>query len=153
MDSQSHLQRLTAECLPTRWYFCFFNACTSDGGTKSSKTLSRIQRHFFEHRNSGNRFINSTASEQLKEQKRYLEQATLLNDGKTMPYLPLTQQLKIAIGGFVFFTGLLLLILAFLTTTKTANLETIIPNDLLIAAAAVVGILDVVCGFLLFHKR
>jgi hypothetical protein len=58
-----------------------------------------------------------------------------------------------AIGGFVFFTGVLLLILAFLTTTKTANLEAIIPNELVIAAAAVVGILDVVCGFLLFHKR
>jgi hypothetical protein len=70
-----------------------------------------------------------------------------------MPYFPLTQRFKIAIGGFVFFTGVLLLILAFLTTTKTANLETIIPNDLIIAAAAVVGILDVVCGFLLFQKR
>ena len=76
-----------------------------------------------------------------------------MNDGEAMPYFPFTQRLKIALGGFVFFTGVLLLILAFLTTTKTANLETIIPSELLIAAAAVVGILDVVCGFLLFQKR
>jgi hypothetical protein len=88
----------------------------------------------------------------MKEQKRYLGQTALLNDVEAMPYFPLTQRLKIAIGGFLFFTGVLLLILAFLTTTKTANLEAIIPNELIIAAAAVVGILDVVCGFLLFYK-
>jgi hypothetical protein len=146
------LHLLTAECLPIRWYLCFFNACNSEGGTKSSKILSRIQRQFFKHRNSGNRFINSIASEQRKEQKRYLEQTALLNDGEAMPYFPLTQRLKIAIGGFIFFTGILLLILAFLTTTKAANLESIMPNELIIAIAAVVGILDVVCGFLLFRK-
>ncbi len=70
-----------------------------------------------------------------------------------MPYFSLTQRLKIAIGGFVFFTGVLLLILALLTTTKTANLESIIPNELIIATTAIVGILDVICGFLLFRKK
>jgi hypothetical protein len=69
-----------------------------------------------------------------------------------MPYFPLKHRIKIALGGFVFFTGLLLLILAFLTTTKAANLESIMPNELIIAVAAVVGVLDVVCGFLLFRK-
>lgn len=69
-----------------------------------------------------------------------------------MPYFSLKQRLKIAIGGFVLFLGLLLLILAVLTTTKAVNLESIIPNGLLIAVAAVVGILDIVCGFLLFRK-
>jgi hypothetical protein len=69
-----------------------------------------------------------------------------------MPYFPLKHRIKIALGGFVFFAGLLLLILAFLTTTKAANLESIMPNELIIAVAAVVGILDVVCGFLLFRK-
>ena len=70
-----------------------------------------------------------------------------------MSYFSLKQRLKIALGGFVFFLGLLLLILAVLTTTRAVNLESIIPNELIIAVAAVVGILDVVCGFLLFRKR
>ena len=70
-----------------------------------------------------------------------------------MPYFSLKQRLTIAIGGFAFFIGLLLLILVFLTTTKAANLESIIPNDLIIAVAALVGILDIACGFLLFQKR
>jgi hypothetical protein len=70
-----------------------------------------------------------------------------------MPYFSLRQRLKIALGGFVFFLGLLLLILTFLTTTKAANLASIMPNELMAALAAVVGILDVVCGFLLFRKK
>ena len=70
-----------------------------------------------------------------------------------MPYFSIKQRLKIAIGGFVLFLGLLLLLLAILTTTRAANLESIISNEMIIAVAAVVGILDIVCGFLLFRKR
>ena len=69
-----------------------------------------------------------------------------------MPYFSLKQRLKIALGGFVLFLGLLLLIIAFLTTTNSVNLESIIPNELIIAVAAVVGILDIVCGCFLFLK-
>jgi hypothetical protein len=70
-----------------------------------------------------------------------------------MPYFPVKQRLKIALGGFVLFTGLLLVILTLLTITKAANLETAIPNELIVAFAAVVGILDVVCGYILFRKK
>ena len=70
-----------------------------------------------------------------------------------MPYFSLKQRLKIALGGFVLFIGFTLLILAFLTTTKAVNLESVMQNELIVAAAAVVGVLDVVCGFLLFQKR
>ena len=70
-----------------------------------------------------------------------------------MPYFSLKRRLKIALGGFVFFIGLLLLILAVLTTTKAVNLESVMPDELMIAVVAVVGLMDVVCGFLLFRKR
>ena len=70
-----------------------------------------------------------------------------------MPYFSFRERVKIALGGFAFFAGLILVILAFLTTTGAANLESIIPNEVMVAAAAVVGILDVICGFLLFTKR
>ena len=70
-----------------------------------------------------------------------------------MPYFSLKRRLKIAIGGFVFFIGLLLLILAVLTTTKAVNLESVMPDELMIAVVAVMGLMDVVCGFLLFRKR
>jgi hypothetical protein len=69
-----------------------------------------------------------------------------------MPYFPLKQRLKIALGGFVSFVGFILLIFAFLTTTKAANLESIIQNELIVVAM-VVGILDILCGYLLFRKR
>jgi hypothetical protein len=74
------------------------------------------------------------------------------DDETAMPYFPLKQRLKIALGGFVSFVGFILLIFAFLTTTKAANLESVIQNEL-IAVAMVVGILDILCGFLLFRKR
>ena len=70
-----------------------------------------------------------------------------------MPYFPLKQRLKIALGGFVSFVGFVLLILAFLTTTRTVNLESVMQNELIAAAAAIVGILDIVCGFILFRKK
>jgi len=70
-----------------------------------------------------------------------------------MPYFPLKQRLKIALGGFVSFVGFMLLIFAFLTTTRTANLESVVQNEFIVAVAAIVGILDIICGFLLFRKR
>lgn len=77
-----------------------------------------------------------------------------ITDGdEAMPYFPIKQRLKIALGGFVFFTGLLLVVITILTATKTANLESILPNELIIAIAAIVGILDVGCGVLLLRRK
>jgi uncharacterized membrane protein len=70
-----------------------------------------------------------------------------------MPYFPFKQRLKIALGGFVSFVGFMLLIFAFLTTTKAANLESVMQNELIVAVAVVVGVLDILCGFILFRKR
>jgi uncharacterized membrane protein len=70
-----------------------------------------------------------------------------------MPYFPLKQRLKIALGGFVSFVGFMLLLFALLTTTGAANLESVIPNELVVAVVVIVGILDIICGFLLFRKR
>jgi uncharacterized membrane protein len=69
-----------------------------------------------------------------------------------MPSFSLKQRLKIAIGGFVSFVGLMMLLLAFLTVTRTVNLESVMQNELIVAVVAIVGILDVICGFLLLRK-
>jgi uncharacterized membrane protein len=70
-----------------------------------------------------------------------------------MPYFPLKQRLKIALGGFVSFVGFMILLFALLTMTKTVNLESVVKNELIVAVAVIVGILDIICGFLLFRKR
>jgi len=70
-----------------------------------------------------------------------------------MPYLPLKQRLKIALGGFVSLVGFLILVFAFLTATRAANLENVVQNEFIVAIAAIVGILDIICGFLLFRKK
>jgi uncharacterized membrane protein len=70
-----------------------------------------------------------------------------------MPSFSLKQRLKIAIGGFVSFVGFMILLLAFLTVTRTVNLESVMQNELIVAVAAIVGILDIICGFLLLRKR
>jgi uncharacterized membrane protein len=70
-----------------------------------------------------------------------------------MPYFPLKQRLKIALGGFVSFVGFMILLFALLTMTKTVNLESVLKNELIVAVAVIVGILDIICGFLLFRKR
>jgi uncharacterized membrane protein len=62
-----------------------------------------------------------------------------------MPSFSLKQRLKIAIGGFVSFVGLMML-------TRTVNLESVMQNELIVAVVAIVGILDVICGFLLLRK-
>jgi len=70
-----------------------------------------------------------------------------------MPSFSLKQRLKIAIGGFVSFVGFMMLLFALLTMTRTVNLESVMQNELIIAVAVIVGILDIICGFLLFRKR
>ena len=71
---------------------------------------------------------------------------------RKMPYLPLKQRLKIALGGFVSLVGFMILLFALLTTTGNVNLGTL-QNWLIFTAAAIVGILDLICGFLLVRKK
>jgi len=70
-----------------------------------------------------------------------------------MSYFPLKQRLKIALGGFLSLTGFIILLLALLTTTGTVNLESVMKTEFIVAVAVIVGILDIICGFLLFLKR
>jgi hypothetical protein len=65
----------------------------------------------------------------------------------------LTQRLKIALGGFVSFVGLMVLSVTILTMTNSVNLEGVVHSDFIIAVVVVVGLLDVVSGFLLFWTR
>jgi uncharacterized membrane protein len=69
-----------------------------------------------------------------------------------MPYFPLKQRLKIALGGFVSFVGFMILVIALLTTTRAANFESVVTNEFIVAVAVIVGILDIICGFLLIRK-
>ena len=46
-----------------------------------------------------------------------------------------------------------MLVFVLLTTTRTVNLESVVKNEFIIAVALIVGILDILCGFLLFRKR
>ncbi len=67
----------------------------------------------------------------------------------SMPVFSDTQRLKIALGGFVSFTGLLILVSAILNATGTANLGLVFQSGLAIAIASIVALLDVACGLLL----
>ena len=70
-----------------------------------------------------------------------------------MPYFPLRHRLKIALGGLVSFVGFMILVVALLTTTRAVNLESVVKSEFIVALAVVVGILDIVCGFLLIRRR
>lgn len=70
-----------------------------------------------------------------------------------MAIFSLSQRFKIALGGFISFIGCMILILAFLSVTRTASFEGILQNELIISLLAVVGVLDVSCGFLLLRKK
>ena len=70
-----------------------------------------------------------------------------------MSYFPLKQRLKIALGGFLSLAGFIILLLALLTTTGTVNLEGIVKTEFIVTVAVVFGVLDIICGFLLFWKK
>ena len=63
------------------------------------------------------------------------------------------QRLKIALGGFVSFTGVIILGCAILTATGTVDLASILQNELSVALVSTVGALDVVCGLILVLKN
>jgi len=69
-----------------------------------------------------------------------------------MPKFSITQRLKIAIGGFLSFIGLLVLITAILTFTRTVQFESVFQNELFVPIVITVGLLDIACGLLLVLK-
>ena len=67
-----------------------------------------------------------------------------------MSTLSTTKRLKIALGGFVSFTGFIILILVVLAGTGAADLSAIFQNEFLMTAILSLGFLDIFCGILLF---
>lgn len=63
------------------------------------------------------------------------------------------QRLKIALGGFISFTGLIILVIVFLVASNAVDINYIIQNEVIIGAIALVGIIDVVCGLFLIFKE
>jgi hypothetical protein len=75
---------------------------------------------------------------------------------EAMSYLARRQRLKIALGGFLFFIGLVVLIFTFLVATKWIDVENFLQSDfspMLGGLVVVIGSLDIVAGILLLRTR
>lgn len=72
-----------------------------------------------------------------------------------MSHFTRKQRLKIALGGFLFFIGFVVLICTFLVITKTMDVENVFQSDfsrVLVGVIVVIGSLDILGGILLFHS-
>jgi hypothetical protein len=67
--------------------------------------------------------------------------------------LSTSKRLKIALGGFVSFTGFILLVAVILTATKAANLRSVFQSEVMVGAVAFLGFLDILCGLLLVFEE
>jgi hypothetical protein len=70
-----------------------------------------------------------------------------------MPYLSRKQRLVIALGGFIFFAGFLTLVLTILVATGVTETENILQFVLFKEILAVVGVLNLLAGVLLFLSK
>lgn len=70
-----------------------------------------------------------------------------------MSTLSTNKRLKTALGGFVAFTGFIVLIIVIISATNIADIKTVLQNNILIGAAAFLGMLDILCGLLLFFNE
>lgn len=85
--------------------------------------------------------------------KGYFGPPTILQRGEQMPTFSNTQRLRIALGGFVSFTGLVVLACVILTLTGAANLTSVFQNELSVAIVLTVGALDVACGLIIVQRN
>jgi hypothetical protein len=85
--------------------------------------------------------------------KRVISNFSLNLLGRTMPTFSIGQRLKIALGGFITFIGMVVLVCAILTLTGAANLTLVFQGALSVFVAAIVGALDVACGLLLVLRN
>jgi hypothetical protein len=69
-----------------------------------------------------------------------------------MPVFSIGERLRIALGGFVAFTGFIVLIFVALALTNTASFIAIFEGAVLAFVISVVAILNVACGLLLFFS-
>ncbi len=73
-----------------------------------------------------------------------------------MVHLDLKQRFKIALGGFLFFTGFVLLVFTIMIITKKIDVETISSSEFqrtIVVAVLVMGSLDVLAAILLIRSR
>jgi hypothetical protein len=71
-----------------------------------------------------------------------------------MPVFSTAQRLKIALGGFVSFVGLIIVVSVVLDAAGAVNLEAVFQEGLALAVVSAVAALDVACGaMLLLRKR
>jgi len=66
-----------------------------------------------------------------------------------LPTLSISDRLKIALGGFVAFTGFIVMVIVILTATGSTEIKSVLQSDVMIGAVAFLGFLDVFCGILL----
>ena len=67
-----------------------------------------------------------------------------------MPVFSINQRLRIALGGFISFTGFIVFVCVILSLTNTANLASVFQGTILSFVITLVGFLDIACGLLLF---
>jgi hypothetical protein len=70
-----------------------------------------------------------------------------------LPALSTNKRLITALGGFVSFTGFLILVIVILTATGAADMKSVFQNGVMIGAVAFLGFLDVFCGVLLIFRE
>jgi hypothetical protein len=88
-----------------------------------------------------------------EEQKLFPAYTYLTDWSDTLSTLSTNQRLKIALGGFISFTGLIILVAVVLSATGATDLQSALQTNVLIGAVALLGVLDVLCGLLLFFRE
>lgn len=64
-----------------------------------------------------------------------------------------SKRLKTALGGFVSFTGFIILVTMILTATGAADIGSVFQNEVIVGIVAFIGFLDVFCGLLLVLRE
>lgn len=71
----------------------------------------------------------------------------------TMPIFSNAQRLRIALGGFISFSGLAIIACAILTLTGTADLTIVFQSNLSITIILTIGVIEIISGLLLFLRN
>jgi hypothetical protein len=70
-----------------------------------------------------------------------------------MPTFSIAQRLKIALGGFLAFTGFVILLTAVLAIVGNVNVGQVFQGGIMFWAAALLSCLDIACGFYLLRGK
>ena len=70
-----------------------------------------------------------------------------------MSAISTSKRLKTALGGFVSFTGFIILVAVILTATGATDLATVFQSQVMLGAVAFIGVLDLFYGFLLVFQE